>query len=398
MIKSLSLKALALSNLKKNPFRTFLMIFLVAISGAVVSTTFILSLSLKKGIDGIKERTGADLMIVPEGYEQKFESVLLSGNRSYFYLDKSIEEKIRKIEGVKKVTSQFYLTSLSESCCDFPVQIIGFDPESDFLIKPWIEKYSSESPQIFAGSNVESKKESVTFFDSTHKVTAHLAKSGTGMDNSVFADLETVKNIFNDAREKGFSFLSDGNVEKNTSVIFVLLEDKVKPDAAALKINAALNKDAHIQIIQQGVFLKTFTDKMSSFTFVFYVISVLFILITVIALTVIFSLSLYERRREFSILRVIGSDKNTLCRIVLFESLFIGAAGAVTGIFLSYLIIIPFNTLIAQKLSVPFCMPGVIEFISFTSLTLIILALVSVLSALSTIMKIFKLEIYRESK
>ncbi len=55
MIKSLSLKALALSNLKKNPFRTFLMIFLVAISGAVVSTTFILSLSLKKGIDGIKE-------------------------------------------------------------------------------------------------------------------------------------------------------------------------------------------------------------------------------------------------------------------------------------------------------------------------------------------------------
>ena len=93
MIKSLSTKALALSNLKKNPFRTFLMILLVAISGAVVSAGFILSLSLKKGIDGIKERTGADLMIVLEGYEKNLKVYCFLVTRAIFILIKVSKTK-----------------------------------------------------------------------------------------------------------------------------------------------------------------------------------------------------------------------------------------------------------------------------------------------------------------
>ena len=400
MIKSLSTRALAVSNLSKNMFRSFLMILLVVISGAVLSLSFILTSSIKKGIEGFKERIGADLMIVPEGYEHKFESVLLSGEPNYFYLDKSIEEEVRKIEGVKNVTSQFYLTSLSESCCDFPVQIIGFDPESDFLIKPWIQKYSSNDGQIFAGSNVEVKNGNVTFFDSIHNVTARLAKSGTGMDNSVYASLETVKSIFSDARSKGFSFLSDGEVEKKASAVFVRLDEGVNANTAALKINASLNndKDVRVQIIQQGKFLKTFTDKIGGFTFFLHLISILFLLVTVISLTVMFSLSLYERRREFSILRVLGADKGKLSRIVLNEALVIGTAGALVGIFTSALAVIPFNYVIAQKLSVPFCLPNVFEFVLQMIAVFVILNGACVLSAMSTLIKIATLEIYREAK
>ena len=36
------------------------------------------------------------------------------------------------------MTAQTYVATLSASCCSYPVQIIGIDIDTDFLIYPWI--------------------------------------------------------------------------------------------------------------------------------------------------------------------------------------------------------------------------------------------------------------------
>ena len=128
MEKAITISGLALSNIRRKPYRTAALISVSALLAAVLFASFILSSSLKSGIKVFQKRLGADLMIVPEGYTAQMKSVLLTGEPNYFYMDKSAEEIIRKIDGVEKASSQFYLTSLSESCCDFPSQIIGFDP------------------------------------------------------------------------------------------------------------------------------------------------------------------------------------------------------------------------------------------------------------------------------
>ena len=120
MEKAITVKSLALSNIRKKPYRTTALTILVALASGVLFGTLLLTASIKGGLSGIKNRIGADLMIVPEGYEAQAESVLLSGEPNYFYMDRSIEETVRGIQGVGEVSSQFYLTSLSESCCDFP--------------------------------------------------------------------------------------------------------------------------------------------------------------------------------------------------------------------------------------------------------------------------------------
>ena len=140
MEKAITVKSLALANIKKKPYRTTALTILVALAAGVLFGTLLLTASIKGGLKGINTRIGADLMIVPQGYEAQAEGVLLSGEPSYFYLDKYIEETIKDIQGVAAVTSQFYLTSLSESCCDFPIQIIGFDPSTDFIVKSWARK------------------------------------------------------------------------------------------------------------------------------------------------------------------------------------------------------------------------------------------------------------------
>lgn len=395
MEESLSLRVLAVRNICRKPFRSFALAALVAVSAAVLFAGFLLSESLRAGIAGMQDRIGADLMIVPEGCTQSFEGVLLSGEPSYFYMDKSVEDTVRQLEGVREVTGQFYLTSLSESCCDFPVQIIGFDPDSDFLIRPWVRQYATDGRPFFAGSNVNVKDGSVSFFSKKHSVGAKLAKSGTGMDNSVFTDLSGVREIFDDAKEKGFCFLSDGDMATKTSAVYVRLEDGVKADTAALRIRQAVSG---VQVIQQGKFLRTFADKMNSIVFILWLLAALFLMLTVIALALTFSLTMFERKREFSILRVLGASRPQLASVILGEASLLGAAGAACGVFLSALALLPFSVLIAQKLDMPFCLPPVWQMILFAASVLLILTAACVLSALHSAVRIARLEIYTEAK
>ena len=395
MEESLSLRVLAVRNICRKPFRSFALASLVAVSAAVLFAGFLLSESLRAGIAGMQDRIGADLMIVPEGCTQSFEGVLLSGEPSYFYMDKSVEDTVRQLEGVREVTGQFYLTSLSESCCDFPVQIIGFDPDSDFLIRPWVRQYATDGRPFFAGSNVNVKDGSVSFFSKKHSVGAKLSKSGTGMDNSVFTDLSGVREIFDDAKEKGFCFLSDGDMATKTSTVYVRLKDGVKADTAALRIRQAVSG---VQVIQQGKFLRTFADKMNSIVFILWLLAALFLMLTVIALALTFSLTMFERKREFSILRVLGASRPQLASVILGEASLLGAAGAACGVFLSALALLPFSVLIAQKLDMPFCLPPVWQMILFAASVLLILTAACVLSALRTAIRISRLEIYTEAK
>ncbi|MBR6341815.1 MAG: ABC transporter permease, partial [Treponema sp.] len=68
MEKALTTRVLAFENIKRKPYRTAALITVVALSAAVLFANFIITSSLKGGIKGLKNRLGADLMIVPQGY------------------------------------------------------------------------------------------------------------------------------------------------------------------------------------------------------------------------------------------------------------------------------------------------------------------------------------------
>ncbi|MCR5062805.1 MAG: ABC transporter permease [Treponema sp.] len=394
MEKAITIQRLAFSNIKRKPYRTAALIAITALSAAVLFASFILSSSLKGGIYGFQKRLGADLMIVPEGYGAQVESVLLTGEPNYFYMDKNIESVIRQIEGVEKVSSQFYLTSLSESCCDFPIQIIGFDPESDFIVAPWAAgkiQTHENSELIFAGNNVSITKNQVTFFSQTHHVSSKLSKSGSGMDNAIYADLPTLQKIFDDAKAKGFGFISEGDTTNKTSVIFVKLLQDAKQDGTALRIKTLL---PDVQIIKGGSFISSLAEKIESFLIFPKILTGIVLLISTFTLAIVFSLIVNERKREYSILRVLGADKITLRKLIFSEAFVIGSIGAATGIFLGALVVLPFNTLIAEKLSVPFVLSTPVMIIIFAFITFAISVFSSVFAAVFGVYKVSEQKIW----
>ncbi len=394
MEKAITIQRLAFSNIKRKPYRTAALIAITALSAAVLFASFILSSSLKGGIYGFQKRLGADLMIVPEGYGAQVESVLLTGEPNYFYMDKNVESIIRNIEGVEKVSGQFYLTSLSESCCDFPIQIIGFDPESDFIVAPWAAgkiQTHENSELIFAGNNVSITKNQVTFFSQTHHVSSKLSKSGSGMDNAIYADLPTLQKIFDDAKAKGFGFISEGDTTNKTSVIFVKLLQDAKQDGTALRIKTLL---PDVQIIKGGSFISSLAEKIESFLIFPKILTGIVLLISTFTLAIVFSLIVNERKREYSILRVLGADKITLRKLIFSEAFVIGSIGAATGIFLGALVVLPFNTLIAEKISVPFVLSTPVMIIIFAFITFAISVFSSVFAAVFGVYKVSEQKIW----
>ncbi len=393
MEKAITTKRLALENIRRKPFRTAALITLTSLSAAVLFGSLIITSSLKGGIKGFKNRLGADLMIVPKGYEGQMENILLNGEPNYFYMDKSAEEIVRTVQGVKEASGQFYLTSLSESCCDFPIQIIGFEPDTDFLIQNWARtkvRPQKGSEYIFAGSNISTPNKEVKFFGQQHKITSRLSKSSTGMDNAIYTDLNTLQNIFEDAKSKGFGFISDGDTNTKISSIFVKLQPDAKPDSTALRIKTAL---PDVQVITGSSFISNLAERISAFVIFPQALSLFILLVTIFTLGIVFSLIANERFKEYSILRVLGADSGTLKKLLLFEAGSIGFFGAIIGIFISALIVLPFNLLISEKIGLPFSLSNPLVITGFALISFAIIVLAALISALYSAIKISKKEV-----
>ena len=405
-MKKLSSLSIALSNLSYKINRTLSMLLLTSLCAASVFACVVLSYGLKNGINTIQKRLGADLMIVPKGAEQKMQSVLISGEPNYFYMEKEIAEKISQIEGVEKVTSRFYLTSVSEDCCDFPVQIVGFEPETDFVISPWIEesfppdskKFTEEfytEGCVITGSNVLTQKDGVRFFGKTHPVSGKLSKSVAGIDNAVFVSMNTLKEIYDDAKGRGFGFISDGKAGSKVSAVFVRLSEGAKADSTAVKITSRI---PNVSVVKRDAVFSEISSSLDSVFFILKILAVSVTLFTVISLAIIFPLAVSSRIAEFSILRILGAAHKQCAKILLYEALFISVAGGLSGIALACLLVFPFCTAIDSALSVPLVFPPpAILFLTGCAVLLAVIFAV-LLSALKSIIAVSKLEPYSTMK
>ena len=398
ILRSAVEKSLALSNLSRKAYRTVLTATLIALSSAVLFASLVLSQSLKSGIAGLRSRMGADLLVVPEGYEKGAENILLSGEPNYFYMERKVLDSVRAVEGVENASGQFYLTSLSESCCDFPIQIIGFEPESDFVIQNWAKsrvKTDTNEEFLLSGSNVNLTKGSVKFFGNEHKISARLSKSGTGMDNVIFCDFASLERIFEDASSRGFGFISDGDTKNKLSTVLVKISPDSSADAVALRIKKVL---PGVHVIVGEKFIRNFSEKLSAIFVFLYSISILLFLITIISLALVFSITINERRREFSILRVLGANRSLLCSVLFWEAGILGAGGSILGIGLSALIVIPFNALISEKLGLPFAMSGPGWILAFAGAVFVVTVLSCLISAANGAVRVSKIEPYGDVK
>jgi ABC-type transport system, involved in lipoprotein release, permease component len=338
-------------------------VVIVAVLCFSLLTGSLILISLKNGIRCLGERMGADLMIVPLGYEGSAEGILIKGEPSYFYLEKEALDELEKlqIDGIDKMSAQFYLTSSNQGCCDIPVQFIGIDEASDFTVNPWIrEMYRSDkglldNNRIIVGSDIDVPEDgTIRFFDIYFEVSAVLEETGTGLDQAVFANMDTIKVLFEAAKNKGFTFPEGINPDKGISSVMIKVRDGYSAEQVKHDIRSKIDG---LQVIETRNMTNSIESELGGFKVLLYILLGMLLILTVVILEITFSLSVYERRERYNLMEMLGATKNQVRKLILKETLIVSITGSIIGVVLAALILFPFKTLITSSVSIPFLLP-----------------------------------------
>ncbi len=378
----------ALSNLKRRPFRTAAMVILVSVLSFALFSGSLISLSLKNGTDGLSKRLGADILVVPKGYDSKTENIILRGEPSTFYMEKASAEKISAVRGVRAVSPQLFIASLNADCCSGTIQIIGFDEKTDFTVEPWIKSKLGENlsdNELVVGAGIAGEVgKKLHFFGRDYVVAAKMDETGTGFDTSVFMNLAAAERAAGDyAAKSGAKKPPAGSVSSLT----VSVADGNSVSDVADNISGVLDKNKTSLIVSQRI-LSNIAGNLRSTIYLVTALIVLLWVLSVLVLGVVFSVLLNERKREFGMMRTMGATRKKLSHLVLLESGFISLLGGGIGIVLGALLILPFQVLIQRVISMPYLQPSAGQFAVIITASLILSFIAGPFSSLALVLKI----------
>ncbi|MBR1423641.1 MAG: FtsX-like permease family protein [Ruminococcus sp.] len=354
-------KDLTVKSLLGKPVRTAILVLLTVLLTLTVLDGSLTESSLETGIDSLEARLGADVMVVPYSAttKQKFENIVLQGSTGYFYMGKNYVDEISRIEGVGEMSEQFYLASASTSCCSIPVQIIGYDPDTDFTITPWVKKsYGKklDTYDVVVGNDLNAFVGDILYFYGVRvKVAAKLEKTGTSYDTTVFTNADTIKELIRSSLELKMNDFSDVDPDNVVSCVLINVADGYNAEEVTNNINLHVKK---VKAIQTKEMISGVSDSLSGVSSVIGIlIGAVWVLGAVIMLLA-FTMSVNERKKEFAVLRVMGASRGKLASLVIKEALLIGLAGSLLGTLTGLVIMIGFGGLIEQLLGLPFLLPS----------------------------------------
>ncbi len=393
-MKRIGLLNLAAQNLKRKPFRSIVTVAIVAIAaGTLFSATLLIS-SVQQSLKVGMKRLGADILVIPEGAEESSESALITGVPTSFYMDESVLDEVRSVPGVDQASPQLFIESLiSAACCTGHVQLVGYDPDTDFAVSPWLEENTQgplgDSDVVVGSLILANKGETVKFYGQDFNVVGVMDATGMGADESVFMQLDTAYRMAEESQQDALSAL---DVQRGQiSSVLVRVNPEVTIDQVAQRIST--NVPGTVAVTANEI-SRSVTDRLSGFLRGFIVLDVIVWVMSLLTIAAIFSMIVNERQREIGLLRAMGSNRNYIFKLMLTEAVLLTAAGGLAGILIGGATLFIFKAVITASLGVPYLWPPLWYFAVLVLGTLLLSVLTGALASLYPAFSSSRLEPY----
>ena len=358
----MNIKQLPFKNLINRPVRSVLLVLIAAFMAAAVFGGTVAASGMRNGLDSLQKRLGADIIVVPEDAAEKndLENILLQGTPAYFYMDKSVEDDLKAINGVAETSEQYFLVSANSECCSVQVQIIGFDEDSDIFVKPWLkESYSGRlgENEIIVGSSLSTRVgHTLKLYGVECKAVGKLDETGTGLDTAIYTTPDTVRRLIRASQEKGIGVLSKQSPDDVISSVYIKVKDGVDIDDVAADINLHLDG---VRAVRTRSMITGTAEKLAVISKSINGLMAAVWILAAVIMSAALSVLANERRREFAVLRTIGFSRKRLGGLILSETAVICLSGAFAGILLTALTVFPFGKLIETKTGLPYLSPDI---------------------------------------
>ncbi len=395
----LTLKSLPWRNLKGYAGRTAaLLIFAALMAVAVFGGTMMIG-GVQNGLNTVKSRLGADIMVTPASAKNEFDAqtVLLKAEPGYFYMDASKLDQIRQIEGVEIASPQLFLASAKAGCCSTRVQMIAFDPATDFTIQPWLKDTHVTQEMglldVVIGSLVDWTSAAydnvIRFYDTECNVIGQFAPTGSTLDSAVYMNFDTCKALIQACKAKGM--FKYENLDADVVISSVMI--RVKPGYDIEAVAADIREHVEgVSVASATNMVSGIADSLNRISGTVSALILVFWAIGMLMTVLIFTLMMNERKREFASLRAMGASQSILSGIVVKESLLVNMIGGLIGIAVSAVVLFSFSGLIGESLGAGFVLPSVGNTLLLAAAALLSVLLAAGLAAFITVRKVNQMD------
>ena len=391
-----SINSLPIKNLVRKSARSLALIFISAFLALSAFGGTVMVMSLSNGINSLSARLGADIIVTPYAATSQvsYDSVIIQGKPGQFYMDSKYYEEIKtEIEGIDKITAQFYLASAKASCCSSRLQIIGFDPATDFSIQPWVEKSYSDKLGLYdavVGSDVTPNTDmTVEIYGKTLHVQAVLDKTGTELDSALYVDIDTMKELIRAHNEKNPNQEKTIDPDNVVSSVLIKVADGYDIDEVAGDINLHVRQ---VKAIRTQNMISGVSESLSGVSATISLLMVVVWILSAVILAIVFTMNINERKKEFAVLRVLGASRVKLAGLVFREAALYGFLGSLLGAGLTVLITALFTPAIENMIGLPFLLPPVPVMLIVGALTVVLTVAAGAVTAASSAVKISKID------
>ena len=336
MSNALSLRRVPLLTIRAHPVRSLIIAVLALAQAACVFGGLILVGAMRAELTLAERRLGADLVVYPTTCLNQVEKkrLLMLGTPVGCHQPRSALARMSSNEDIAAVSYQLYV---SETMADGTTRwIVGFEPESDFALSPWIaEGEGSSLPRgsVLVGSAVPGADgQSLSVFGRERPIGAHLLATGSELDDAVFVSMGTLTDMMADARAAGEDIDDSLDPSTDYSAALVRASDSDAIESVTNWINLYVRK---VSAVRSSEALVGAASGIRAHRGVAIGVLGATWLVLLGALIIVQVSLMNERMQELAVWRSIGASRSVVSRVMLSESALLHAAGALVGVCLA---------------------------------------------------------------
>ena len=291
--------------------------------------------TVNQGLALSRERLGADAILMPKYSAAKGDDLLFTAIPENIYMPIEVVEQAKSLKGVAAMSPQFYCQTLALGCCEpgEEARIIGYDPETDFILKPYLDdehKNGINQEQVIVGNAYEDEDlvgMNYMILGRVFKVVSVLQPTGTGMDSTFFMDWRIAQDMCLESEVLRENW-TKRDPHDFISVIMIKFEEGTDPDAFIRQVE---DSGMECKVLLTGDTIADLQSQLEVTMKVMFALWAASLLIAVLSLIGRFNALAKERKKEIGLLRAIGLKKGQVFGLIIGETCTMALMGGVLG-------------------------------------------------------------------
>ena len=323
------------NNIARRRTQSTLTVTITALTVAVFVMVMGIFQTVNQGLALSRERLGADAILMPKYSAAKGDDLLFTAIPENIYMPIEVVEQAKSLKGVAAMSPQFYCQTLALGCCDpgEEARIIGYDPETDFILKPYLDdehKNGINQEQVIVGNAYEDEDlvgMNYMILGRVFKVVSVLQPTGTGMDSTFFMDWRTAQDMCLESEVLRKNWTKK-DPHDYISVIMIKFEEGTDPNAFIRQVE---DSGMECKVLLTGDTISDLQSQLEVTMKVMFALWAASLLIAVLSLIGRFNALAKERKKEIGLLRAIGLKKGQVFGLIIGETCTMALMGGMLG-------------------------------------------------------------------